>query len=286
MGSASSQTEKVGGVKRVLMLGLDATGKTSITYVWSNREVVTIMPTIGFDIEECPCGEFTLSIFSVGGKDKIRGMTRHYYAGAHALVYVVDSADRDRIEDACKELSALLNEDDLREMPLLVIANKQDLPDAMRTEEIEHVLDLQRLRGRDWHVVPASARTREGLAEARDWLLDRFRGVPHNSLVATLHVARSPQDAGVVISCSGMAGNHLASIDLQDSELSQLTVADLRCRLAQRMGQPPNLLRLVLPCGRLLQVEAGASGSGGRAGAEPLLQALGLQQSRQGCTMT
>lgn len=269
----------------MLMVGLDAAGKTTIAYRWARGEVITTIPTIGFNVEECYCDDFSLTLWDVGGKDKIRPLWRHYYAGAHALIYVVDSGDHDRIDDVRTELTRMLCEEILQSLDLLVIANKQDLPNAMPLDVIAERLDLHRLQDRHWHILPASATTREGLQEAKDWIIDALRGVPHNCVVGTLHVARSPQVSGVLISCTGMGGNELASITLQEAELQQLTAADLRSRLAERIGQPPNRLRLVLPCGRLLE-DGVARGKGGNQNGEPLLKALGLEEKQTGCSIS
>merc|ERR1712135_109860 len=109
---------------RILMVGLDAAGKTTILYKLKLGEVVTTIPTIGFNV------------WDVGGQDKIRPLWRHYYQGTNGLIYVVDSNDRDRIEDAKEELNKMLNEDEMRDAVVLVFANKQDLPNAMTAAEV------------------------------------------------------------------------------------------------------------------------------------------------------
>ena len=86
----------------------------------------------------------------VGGQDKIRPLWRHYYQGTNGLIYVVDSNDRDRIEDAREELTKMLNEDEMRDAVLLVFANKQDLPQAMTAAEVTEKLGLHNLRHRQW----------------------------------------------------------------------------------------------------------------------------------------
>ena len=70
----------------------------------------------------------SFTVWDVGGQDKIRPLWRHYYQNTQGLIFVVDSNDRDRVDDARDELHRMLNEDELRESILLVFANKQDLP--------------------------------------------------------------------------------------------------------------------------------------------------------------
>merc|ERR1711879_806030 len=102
--------------------------------------------------------------------DKIRKLGRHYYMGTHGAIFVVDSSDRDRIEDAREELTKMLSEDEMRDAVLLVLANKQDLPHAMSTSEVAEKLGLNDLRRRQWFVQSACATTGDGLFEGLDWM--------------------------------------------------------------------------------------------------------------------
>jgi ADP-ribosylation factor protein 6 len=67
----------------------------------------------------------------VGGQDKIRPLWRHYYAGTQALIFVVDSSDRDRIEEARQEMMRIINDREMKDAILLVFANKNDIPGCM-----------------------------------------------------------------------------------------------------------------------------------------------------------
>merc|ERR1712203_116189 len=120
---------------RILMVGLDAAGKTTVLYKLKLGEVVTTIPTIGFNVETVEYKNISFTVWDVGGQDKIRPLWRHYYQGTQGLIFVVDSNDRDRAEDAREELMKMLNEDEMRDAVLLVFANKQDLPQAMAAAE-------------------------------------------------------------------------------------------------------------------------------------------------------
>merc|ERR1740127_267223 len=130
---------------RILMLGLDAAGKTTILYKLKLGEVVTTIPTIGFNVETVEYKNINFSVWDVGGQDKIRKLWRHYYENTQGLIFVVDSNDRDRIEDAREELTKILNEDEMRDAVLLVFANKQDLPNAMTAAEVTEKLGLHNM---------------------------------------------------------------------------------------------------------------------------------------------
>merc|ERR1712130_489828 len=155
---------------RILMVGLDAAGKTTILYKLKLGEIVTTIPTIGFNVETVEYKNISFTVWDVGGQDKIRPLWRHYYQGTQGLIFVVDSNDRDRVEDAREELNKMLNEDEMRDAVLLVFANKQDLPNAMPAAEVTEKLGLHTMRNRQWFIQSACATTGDGLYEGLDWL--------------------------------------------------------------------------------------------------------------------
>merc|ERR1712196_344016 len=101
----------------------------------------------------------SFTVWDVGGQDKIRPLWRHYYQNTQGLIFVVDSNDRDRIDDAKEELHRMLNEDELRDAAVLVFANKQDLPQAMPAAEVTDKLGLQQMRNRQWYIQSTCATT-------------------------------------------------------------------------------------------------------------------------------
>ncbi|KAK8997721.1 hypothetical protein V6N11_012262 [Hibiscus sabdariffa] len=155
---------------RILMVGLDAAGKTTILYKLKLGEIVTTIPTIGFNVETVEYKNISFTVWDVGGQDKIRPLWRHYFQNTQGLIFVVDSNDRDRAVEARDELHRMLNEDELRDAVLLVFANKQDLPNAMNAAEITDKLGLHSLRQRHWYIQSTCATSGEGLYEGLDWL--------------------------------------------------------------------------------------------------------------------
>merc|ERR1712087_837151 len=133
-------------------------------------EVVTTIPTIGINVESVEYKNLNFTVWDVGGQDKIRKLWRHYFQGTNGLIYVVDSNDRDRIEDAREELAKMLLEDEMRDAVLLVFANKQDLPNARTAAEVTEKLGLHNLCQRQWYIQSACATTGDGLYEGLDWL--------------------------------------------------------------------------------------------------------------------
>ena len=155
---------------RILMVGLDNAGKTTVLYKLKLGEVVTTIPTIGFNVETVEYKNISFTVWDVGGQTKIRPLWRHYFQNTQGLIFVVDSNDRDRIHETKDELHKMLNEDDLRDAVLLVFANKQDLPNAMNAAEITDKLGLHALKQRHWYIQAAIATSGEGLYEGLDWL--------------------------------------------------------------------------------------------------------------------
>ena len=161
---------------RILILGLDNAGKTTILYRLQVDEVVQTIPTIGFNVETVEYKNISFTVWDVGGQDKIRPLWRHYYQNTQGLIFVVDSNDRDRIDDAKEELHRMLNEDELRDAVVLVFANKQDLPQAMPAAEVTDKLGLQQMRNRNWYIQSTCATTGDGLYEGLDWLSRTLSG--------------------------------------------------------------------------------------------------------------
>lgn len=181
------------------MLGLDNSGKTTILKKLSDEDITQIMPTQGFNIKSLMHDNFKLNVWDIGGKrfvlhwtfliqkhsfflfsrwcigqKSIRPYWRNYYDQTDALIYVIDSADRRRVEETGVELQQLLDEEKLSHVPVLILANKQDLLNALSPAEITAELGLNEVRDRSWNILPCSARTGEGLQEGMEWLVEQI----------------------------------------------------------------------------------------------------------------
>uniref|UniRef100_A0A1B0CNM6 Putative gtp-binding adp-ribosylation factor arf1 n=1 Tax=Lutzomyia longipalpis TaxID=7200 RepID=A0A1B0CNM6_LUTLO len=122
---------------------------TAILYKLKLGQSVTTIPTVGFNVETVTYKNVKFNVWDVGGQDKIRPLWRHYYTGTQGLIFVVDCADRDRIDEARQELHRIINDREMRDAIILIFANKQDLPDAMKPHEIQEKLGLTRIRDRN-----------------------------------------------------------------------------------------------------------------------------------------
>ena len=154
--SVSSMAQRLFGRdnQRILMVGMGGSGKTTILYRLGLGDIIT-MPTLGMNVETVQyTGRRTLISFTTvdfGGRCPMRPVFRHFYKDADALIFVVDSADREMITDAREELQKMLREDELQGVSLLVLANKQDHPRAMSVPEVVEKLGLDSLLDRQWY---------------------------------------------------------------------------------------------------------------------------------------
>lgn len=156
--------------QRILMIGLDAAGKTTILYKLKMGEAQSTVPTIGFNVDTITYKNISFTVWDVGGQDIIRPLWKHYYQNSDGIIFVVDSTDRERIALAKRELFYVLSDDQLRNAVLLVFANKQDCDGVMSAAEITQHLGLSNLRDREWYVQNSSALTGDGLYEGLDWM--------------------------------------------------------------------------------------------------------------------
>jgi len=156
---------------------------------------MSVSPTLGFNIKTFIHGGYTLNIWDVGGQRTLRPYWRNYFEQTDAVVWVVDSSDRLRINDCKEELHNLLLEDRLAGASLLVFANKQDIQGSMSDGEIRDSLDLRSIKSHNWKIWPCSAMTGKNLVEGLDWVVgDVAQRLYYSSTVvqqtATRHVTR------------------------------------------------------------------------------------------------
>ena len=155
---------------RILMIGLDAAGKTSILYQMKMSELVKTIPTIGFNVEQLDYKGLKFTIWDVGGQDKIRVLWKHYYQNTDGIIFVVDSNDNERFEQVRETLLLCLNEEELKNAALLIFANKQDINGATSPKELTNILEMEKIHNRNWLVQGSSAISGQGLKEGLDWL--------------------------------------------------------------------------------------------------------------------
>ncbi|KAH9760185.1 ADP-ribosylation factor 3 [Citrus sinensis] len=177
---------------RILVLGLDNAGKTTILYRLQMGEVVSTIPTIGFNVETVQynnikfqvwdlvvytlnCSRVGFKVLERGGQTSIRPYWRCYFPNTEAVIYVVDSSDTDRIQTAKEEFHAILEEEELKGAVALIFANKQDLPGALDDAAVSEALELHKIKNRQWAIFKTCAIKGEGLFEGMDWLSNTLK---------------------------------------------------------------------------------------------------------------
>ncbi|KAM4694979.1 ADP-ribosylation factor-like protein 14 [Discoglossus pictus] len=152
---------------RILILGLDAAGKSTVLYKFKFKEPFTTIPTVGFNVEMIHSDKhLQLTMWDVGGQQKMRSFWCYYFENTDGLVYVVDSSNKNHLDESKKEFQLILQNELIKNVPVVVLANKQDLPGALNAEEITRKFNMKKYCfDRDWYVQPCSALNGQGLAE-------------------------------------------------------------------------------------------------------------------------
>lgn len=160
---------------RILILGLDNAGKTSILYRLKEGTFHSTVPTIGFNAEQIEVGKLKAQVWDLGGQESIRPYWRSYYQEQEAVIFVVDSCDADRMQIAKRELMNIIEEEELKNAVVCVFANKQDMPEALSTAEIAESLGLSSIVDKKWTIIATSALRGDGLKEGFEWISDSIK---------------------------------------------------------------------------------------------------------------
>jgi len=160
---------------RILLLGLDSAGKSTILYMMKFGEFVPTVPTIGFNVETLVYKNVRFDCWDATGQERFRTLWKNYFTSeTKALIFVIDSCDRDRIFEAKEELWRILNENCSKKVGVLLLCNKQDSTDAMNVQEIGELLNVKEMN-QQFHVQPCVATTGTGLDEGFDWIVTHIK---------------------------------------------------------------------------------------------------------------
>lgn len=160
---------------KIVIVGLNNAGKTTILYSLHLGEVVVTQPTIGSNVEEIHYQNINFVVWDLGGQDSLRPSWSMYYINTQAVVFVVDSTDAERLTVVKEELFRLLECQDLKDACLLIFANKQDMKRAMGPTELAQRLNLHNIKNHNWHMQACCGLTGEGLYDGLDWIVDRLK---------------------------------------------------------------------------------------------------------------
>ncbi|XP_026791911.1 ADP-ribosylation factor-like protein 14 [Pangasianodon hypophthalmus] len=182
---------------RILLLGLDGAGKSTLLFKLKYNELFQTVPTIGFNVEMMEAKQnrkkVTLTVWDVGGQEKMRTHWKNYYQDTAGLLFTVDCWDRRRLDEARRELERVLKNEHLRGLPVVVLANKQDKEGALTATELTEAFNLRKMcSDRDWFVQPCSGKTGAGLPEGFRRLAHLVKTTSDNNIKETVrHLRKS-----------------------------------------------------------------------------------------------
>lgn len=166
------------------MVGLDGAGSTTVLYRLNQHKMVQTVPTLGVNQEVVRVDGVQMEVYEIGGSEKVRSIWRTYSKLAEAVVFVIDATDEGRMHIAKEEIRRLFYGDKnvksliVPDIPLLVLLNKQDLPNCCKQVDVERLLDLKSLPVRSYKIMPCSAATGRNLEDGFSWLADQLRSEP------------------------------------------------------------------------------------------------------------
>ncbi|XP_077301321.1 ADP-ribosylation factor-like 5 [Arctopsyche grandis] len=160
---------------KLVLVGLDNAGKTTILYQMVLGEAVHTSPTIGSNVEEVIWKNIRFIMWDLGGQQSLRAAWTTYYTNSECVIMVIDSTDRARLSVSRDELKRMLSHEELSHSCLLVFANKQDIKGSMTAAEISQELHLTSIKRQQWHIQPCCALTGEGLLLGLDWIASRIK---------------------------------------------------------------------------------------------------------------
>jgi len=133
--------------------------------------IISLFLSIGFNVETVtPAPGITFTVWDIGGQDKIRPLYRHYFDKTDGLLFVIDSSDRDRLKEARDELFGIITNESMSSVPIVIIANKSDLPMAIKPSELIEQLSLHSISRQRWYIQSACALTGDGIVEGMQQL--------------------------------------------------------------------------------------------------------------------
>jgi len=167
---------------KLLFLGLDNAGKTTLLHMLKDDRMAQHVPTLHPTSEELSIGNIKFRTFDLGGHSQARRMWKDYFPAVNGVIFLLDASDRSRFPEAQQELNGLLTDDQLSSVPVVILANKIDIPGAASEDEIRHTFSLYgmttgknnvpraELTGRPLELYMCSVLKRQGYGDGFRWI--------------------------------------------------------------------------------------------------------------------
>eukprot|EP00347_Sterkiella_histriomuscorum_P000030 403377450 len=163
---------------KMVIIGLDAAGKTTILKKMRFDEIMPTAPTIGIETEDIQVKNINIKVFDLAGQEKMRNVWKYYYSSIEGIIFVLDASNRERILEAKDEIQNLLQNEEAKQIPILILANKQDLEGAIKGNEMTEMLGLVEYVNKKpvpfIKVQESSAVQDRGLYDGFEWIVDRI----------------------------------------------------------------------------------------------------------------
>ena len=182
---------------KIILLGIQNAGKTTILYRLSIGQLVKTTPTIGSNVEEISYNNIKLQAWDLGGQESSRSVWDVYFTNTDAIIYVIDTTD-ETFDDSKTQFYKLLKNETLKNAIILIYANKQDLPEAKNVSDIIQIYGLDNIKDHIWHIQPCSAQTGEGLITGMKWLSDQLIFKSDNSFPVNPYINYSENNNGEI----------------------------------------------------------------------------------------
>ena len=154
---------------RISIIGLEASGKTSLLYQMKEGKFIKTIPTLGFNVEQIVFNNFRFNLWDIGVRSQI-SLWKKYNEYCDGIIFVIDSNDKESFQNVREALKLCLNDEQLKNAAFLIFANKQDLNDATPPNELINILEIEKIQNRKWFVQGSSAINGQGIKEGLDWL--------------------------------------------------------------------------------------------------------------------
>jgi small GTP-binding protein len=159
---------------KITIIGLDNAGKTTALYRLLEGTVINTSPTVGSNVETIERKNVRLQCWDLAGQTAFRQGWTTFFNGTDAILFIVDSSDRARVGEARNELFRVLGDDSTSRCCILVLANKQDLPNCLSLNSVMEGLQLSEIKDHEWSILPSCSLTGQGLEEAVDWIVQHL----------------------------------------------------------------------------------------------------------------